>query len=385
MSALTCDTTLTFLDLIMSVSGHETRETEESELRETNGNGCFLNVKQSVPCKGIDYNSSQDILAEDCDHSTMGEEKDNVFSVEKHGKVSKELSAETSSEFRNVSRNGDIVADIGITVDPNTALEENKVFISSNGHSAVRSDKIGCVPNKQGVESSNGGFGGDSDISQNQITHIEKISDPGYKQPEDHEDTRLSVSMLENQEIQDCKCEKVSLSKSQEGDTNTLTEDSLPASEDSDFDRENTKSINLEMDSELNSNDKSGERFDRWSYPRVNSKDGAFSDSPTSDFEFSASSSLTSCTEDSGISSTVRDDDLEEIPLHDRGLNSDKPATRQEADLLKQMSPLSVNDHLPSSWMPKSLNTYAPATPIDDVIDGVIIGTSEPKKQSKFK
>lgn len=365
----------------MSVSDQKIPETEENESRKSNGNDCSSNVKQSVPCKGIDYSSSLD-LAEDCDHSKKG----NVISKEKYGKVRMELSDETSSDFRNVSKNGDtdFVSDIGSTVDP-TNVEENKVFISNKGHSAVRSDKVTFVPNKQGVESSSGSFGPDSDISLKQINHVEKISDPGYQGS-----TRLtdSTRIFENQEMQDNKSEEVSLSESQEGDTRTLTEVSLPGSEDSDCDinPENTaKNINSELDSELNSNDTSGERFDRWSYPRVNSKDGTFSDSPTSDFEFSASSSLTSCTEDSGISSTVRDDDLEEIPLHDRSLNSDKPAIKKEADFLKQISALSVNDHLPPSWMPKTLNTYAPAHPVDDMNDGIMNGTSEPKKQSKFK
>ena len=79
-------------------------------------------------------------------------------------------------------------------------------------------------------------------------------------------------------------------------------------------------------------------------------KDSTESESPSSDFEFSACSSVTSCTEDSGISSTVRDDELEEIPLN---------SSQFSPELYKQMSRFCV-DNMVVSWVPQSSNTYAP-------------------------
>ena len=74
------------------------------------------------------------------------------------------------------------------------------------------------------------------------------------------------------------------------------------------------------------------------------------SESPCSDVEFSACSSVTGCTEDSGICSTVRDDELEEIPLN---------GSRFSPELYKQISRLSVDESV-AAWIPKSSNTYAP-------------------------
>lgn len=101
-------------------------------------------------------------------------------------------------------------------------------------------------------------------------------------------------------------------------------------------------------------------------------KDGAqSSESPSSDVEFSACSSVT---EDSGISSTVRDEELEEIPLNNSQFNP---------ELYKQMSRFSVDDSI-AAWIPKSSNTYAPSpnsnAKVASVTDG---GKSE--KQSKLK
>lgn len=78
------------------------------------------------------------------------------------------------------------------------------------------------------------------------------------------------------------------------------------------------------------------------------SRDGTkvpYSESPSSDLECNSS-----CAEDSGISSTVRDDEMEEIPLADGTLSP---------ELFQEMSRLNVNDMV-SSWVPKSSNTYSP-------------------------
>lgn len=71
-----------------------------------------------------------------------------------------------------------------------------------------------------------------------------------------------------------------------------------------------------------------------------------YSESPSSDFECNSS-----CAEDSGISSTVRDDEMEEIPLADGNISP---------ELFNEMSKLNVNDMV-SSWVPKSNNTYSPS------------------------
>lgn len=75
-------------------------------------------------------------------------------------------------------------------------------------------------------------------------------------------------------------------------------------------------------------------------------KNGVYAESPSSDFECNSS-----CAEDSGISSTVRDDEMEEIPLADGALSP---------ELFQEMSKLNVNDMV-SSWVPKSNNTYSPS------------------------
>ena len=97
------------------------------------------------------------------------------------------------------------------------------------------------------------------------------------------------------------------------------------------------------------------------------------SESPSSDVEFSACSSVTSCTEDSGISSTVRDDELEEIPLN---------SSRFSPELYKQMSRLSVDESV-AAWIPKSSNTYAPSPNAKVMTDSTDGGKSQ--KQSKLK
>lgn len=287
-------------------------------------------------------------------------------------------SDETLLEFRNAaegvdgdaslinSKNCANTVDIGrgATVNINNP-KESGAFLTINGHGDDRSETV----IKQDSESVRGHFD-----TRDKIVHGDKFSDTGH---EVEMLTKLSDSQ-QRQDIQDSKSEfKPSVTESEEGDTHTLTEDSLSPNETLYLDVENrTRNFDSELDAEANSSEKLDTR---WSYARVASKDSAFSDSPTSDFEFSTSSSLTSCTEDSGVSSSVRDDDLEEIPLYDKSCSPDKPATLHEAQLQKQISALSVNEHLPPSWMPKSLNTYAPAQAADDMNDG---GT---KKQSKFK
>lgn len=99
---------------------------------------------------------------------------------------------------------------------------------------------------------------------------------------------------------------------------------------------------------------------------------GQSSDSPISDVEFSACSSVTSCTEDSGISSTVRDDELEEIPLNN---------SRFSPELYKQMSGLSLDESV-AAWIPQSSNTYAPSPNAKLLTD---IDGSSSQKQSKLK
>lgn len=99
---------------------------------------------------------------------------------------------------------------------------------------------------------------------------------------------------------------------------------------------------------------------------------GQSSDSPISDVEFSACSSVTSCTEDSGISSTVRDDELEEIPLNN---------SRFSPELYEQMSRLSLDESV-AAWIPKSSNTYAPSP---NAKTGTDVDGSSSQKQSKLK
>ena len=98
------------------------------------------------------------------------------------------------------------------------------------------------------------------------------------------------------------------------------------------------------------------------------------SDSPSSDVEFSACSSITSCTEDSGISSTVRDDELEEIPLN---------SSRFSPELYKQISRLSVDESV-AAWIPKSSNTYAPGPNSNANVTTETDG-GKSQKQSKLK
>lgn len=99
------------------------------------------------------------------------------------------------------------------------------------------------------------------------------------------------------------------------------------------------------------------------------------SDSPSSDVEFSASSSVTGCTEDSGISSTVRDDELEEIPLN---------SSRFSPELYKQISRLSVDESV-AAWIPKSSNTYAPSLNSNAKVTTDETDDSKSQKQSKLK
>ena len=98
------------------------------------------------------------------------------------------------------------------------------------------------------------------------------------------------------------------------------------------------------------------------------------SESPSSDVEFSACSSVTSCTEDSGISSTVRDDELEEIPLN---------SSRFSPELYKQISRLSVDESV-AAWIPKSSNTYAPSPNSNANVTTDTDG-GKSQKQSKLK
>ena len=98
------------------------------------------------------------------------------------------------------------------------------------------------------------------------------------------------------------------------------------------------------------------------------------SESPSSDVEFSACSSVTSCTEDSGISSIVRDEELEEIPLNN---------SQFSPELYKQMSRFSMDDSV-AAWIPKSSNTYAPSPNSNARIVSVTDG-GKSQKQSKLK
>lgn len=98
------------------------------------------------------------------------------------------------------------------------------------------------------------------------------------------------------------------------------------------------------------------------------------SESPSSDVEFSACSSVTSCTEDSGISSTVRDDELEEIPLN---------SSQFSPDLYKQMSRFAIDDSV-AAWIPKSSNTYAPS-PSSNVKTRPVTDQERSQKPSKLK
>lgn len=98
------------------------------------------------------------------------------------------------------------------------------------------------------------------------------------------------------------------------------------------------------------------------------------SESPSSDVEFSACSSVTSCTEDSGISSIVRDEELEEIPLNN---------SQFSPELYKQMSRFSMDDSV-AAWIPKSSNTYAPSPNSNAKVVSVTDG-GKTQKQSKLK
>ena len=98
------------------------------------------------------------------------------------------------------------------------------------------------------------------------------------------------------------------------------------------------------------------------------------SESPSSDVEFSACSSVTSCTEDSGISSIVRDEELEEIPLNN---------SQFSPELYKQMSRFSMDDSV-AAWIPKSSNTYAPSPNSNAKVVSVTDGRKS-QKQSKLK
>lgn len=95
------------------------------------------------------------------------------------------------------------------------------------------------------------------------------------------------------------------------------------------------------------------------------------SESPSSDVEFSACSSIT---EDSGISSTVRDEELEEIPLNN---------SQFSPELYKQMSRFAVDDSV-AAWIPKSSNTYAPSPNSHSNTASVTDG-GKSQKQSKLK
>ena len=98
------------------------------------------------------------------------------------------------------------------------------------------------------------------------------------------------------------------------------------------------------------------------------------SESPSSDVEFSACSSVTSCTEDSGISSIVRDEELEEIPLNN---------SQFSPELYKQMSGFSMDDSV-AAWIPKSSNTYAPSPNSNAKLVSVTDG-GKSQKHSKLK
>ena len=98
------------------------------------------------------------------------------------------------------------------------------------------------------------------------------------------------------------------------------------------------------------------------------------SESPSSDVDFSACSSVTSCTEDSGISSIVRDEELEEIPLNN---------SQFSPELYKQMSRFSMDDSV-AAWIPKSSNTYAPSPNSNAKMVSVTDG-GKSQKQSKLK
>ena len=284
---------------------------------------------------------------------------------------------ETSLEFRNLPEGGNVndasfvkgnansknAGDIGLSQNTGINLKESKTCLSNNGHK-----DCGEIIAEREMKSEQGNFDANDG---------DKAIDPGPGSKDDCEVFEKFSAQQMSEEIQYYKESKFKLPDydSLENDSNTDTGVRVPHSEIASYIPEETRTFNVVLDTELNS----GENVEGWSYPRVTSKDSAFSDSPTSDFEFSASSSLTSCTEDSGICSSVRDDDLEEIPLHDKSSSHSKSISRQEAELLKQVSVLSVNEHLPPSWMPKTLNTYAPAHGSDDVSDGGV------KKQNRFR
>lgn len=98
------------------------------------------------------------------------------------------------------------------------------------------------------------------------------------------------------------------------------------------------------------------------------------SESPSSDVEFSACSSVTSCTEDSGISSTVRDEELEEIPLNN---------SQFSPDLYQQISRFAIDETV-AAWIPKSSNTYAPS-PSSSMKTVPVTDQEKSQKQGKLK
>lgn len=129
------------------------------------------------------------------------------------------------------------------------------------------------------------------------------------------------------------------------------------------------------------SDDLLDKNFVKWtngknSYRSTNlEKDGALSsESPSSDVEFSACSSVTSCTEDSGISSTVRDEELEEIPLNN---------SQYSPDLYKQISRFAIDETV-AAWIPKSSNTYAPS-PSSSMKTVPVTDQEKSQKQGKLK
>ena len=90
--------------------------------------------------------------------------------------------------------------------------------------------------------------------------------------------------------------------------------------------------------------------------------------------EFSACSSVTSCTEDSGISSTVRDEELEEIPLNN---------SQFSPDLYQQISRFAIDETV-AAWIPKSSNTYAPS-PSSSMKIVPVTDQEKSQKQGKLK
>lgn len=153
------------------------------------------------------------------------------------------------------------------------------------------------------------------------------------------------AKLLNNENCKDCDTRKntqhVNTKRLDEGcDGLNLEQDGIDicGSPSSDITEPELAKVNLAQQENWSSSD------------RKSCKDSAYSDSPSSEFECSASSSVASCAEDSGISSTVRDEEMEEIPLADGSYSP---------NLFQEMSRISVDDMV-SSWVPKSKNTYAP-------------------------